>query len=120
MAQCNLLITAINQTESDLQTITQSSTADISALEQIATTTQQAAISLSAIEIANANVRNFQTRFQQFYGDISRDAQAIVTAHEDQNMEAAESAYQSLEATFARQETLVNSVNQYCSEGYSE
>ncbi|NEQ98053.1 MAG: hypothetical protein F6K30_15265 [Cyanothece sp. SIO2G6] len=114
------MIATINQTESDLQNITQSSSPDIAALEQIAIATQQAETNLNILELNNADLKGLRSRFQQFYGNISNDAQTIVTAHAEQDMETAESAYQRLETTFAQQETLVNSINQYCSEGYPE
>ncbi|MEB3232406.1 MAG: hypothetical protein VKJ64_15455 [Leptolyngbyaceae bacterium] len=120
VSQCNRLITTINQTEGDLENITQTTPPDINALKQIATTTQLAVTNLNEVELANGDLKGFQARFQQFYGDISQNAQTIVAAYGEQNMDTAEAAYQQLESTFSQQETLVNSLNQYCSEGYGE
>lgn len=117
VAQCNQLIERINQTESTLSSITQSSPPDINALQDIATATEQAFTDLETVELSNRGLRTFQGRFSSFYSDISQNANTIVQAHADQNMKEAEAAYNSLEQTFQTQESLVEEINAFCSEG---
>ena len=120
VAQCNLLIEQVNAAEQTLGNITQSSPPDINALQDIANATSKAQQDLDAIDLKGKKLNKFQEDFSSFYSDISTDAQAIVNAHESQNMREAEEAYQRLEATFATQDMLVQDINTFCSDSYEE
>ncbi|MEM9213414.1 MAG: hypothetical protein AAGD25_03620 [Cyanobacteria bacterium P01_F01_bin.150] len=120
VSQCNQLIAMVNSTEQTISNITQASSPDISALQDIATATNQAVTDLEMVNLSNNKLNSFKSRFLEFYTDISTHVQTIVTAHNEQNMSDAKPAYTQLETTFEKQQPLVDELNNFCRQGYDE
>lgn len=115
VAQCNKLIDVANQAVAEMESVTQSSSPqDVEAMEQIANTADQAKAAMEALSLSDQQLRDYQTRFVTMYGDTSEATRELVAAAGEQNPEAAQQAFDSLQEATNREEPLVTEVNTYC------
>lgn len=115
VAQCNRLIEIANQAAGEVESVTQSASADDpEAFRTVANAADQAARDLEAIELSDPNLQDYKQRFISLYVETSAATQALVEAVEQQDTEAATQAYERLELATQQESPLVDEVNNYC------
>ncbi|MGB3616036.1 MAG: hypothetical protein WBA10_19750 [Elainellaceae cyanobacterium] len=116
--QCNQLINVANRAVTDVEAVTSSpespESRNTESFSNITETAQQAASQLEAIDLTDEQLQSYRQRFIKLYRETGAATEQLVTAVEEQNLPAAEDAYEKLEAATGQEEPLVNEVNQYC------
>lgn len=115
VAQCNRLIEIANQAAMDVEAVTQSASAeDTEAFRTVASTADQAAENLEAIELSDSTLEEYKQRFITLYAETSAATQALVDAVEQQSPQEATDAYNRLQSATQQEGPLVDEVNNYC------
>lgn len=115
--QCDSLITAANQAMSDMQWAVLGSTNSNDsnqALLQIADIADQASSNMHTLELTDTQLQTFRTRYVAIYTDAAQANRALVAAVRQQNMQAAQQAYETITSSTQQEEPLVNEINTYC------
>ncbi len=118
VAQCNRLIEIANQAAMEVESVTQSASAeDTEAFRTVARTADQAAENLESIDLSDSTLEDFKQRFITLYVETSAATQSLVDAVEQQNPQEATDAYNRLQSATQQEGPLVDEVNSYCQGG---
>lgn len=126
VSQCNKLIDVANQAVNEVQTVTKSAGSssntsntpnNIAAMGQIADAADKAKNNMSALQLKDKQLQDFQQRFITMYSDTSKATRSLVDAANAKNAEGAQKAFNSLKEATNRESPLVNEVNTYCKGG---
>lgn len=115
VSQCNKLIEVANKAVGDVQEVTSSANPeDVNAMVKIADTADQAKATMETLELNDEQLQGFQQRFVAMYQETSTATRSLVDAVGKQDNQAAETAYNNLQAATDQETPLVNEVNEYC------
>lgn len=115
VSQCNKLIEVANKAVGDVQDVTSSANPeDVNAMIKIADTADQAKSTMETLELNDEKLKGFQQRFVTMYQETSTATRSLVDAVGKQDNQAAETAYNNLQAATDQETPLVNEVNEYC------
>ncbi len=113
--QCNQLIGVANQAVTDVESVTNDSAPrDTNTFSAITDAAQQAAAQLEAIDLTDEQLQSYRQRFIKLYSETGKATEQLVAAVEEQNLPAAEEAYNDLESATNQEQPLVEEINQYC------
>lgn len=108
IAQCNKLITIANKGK------TFTVPKDPTGLVQIADSLDSLKTEILAVKIEDEKLKGFQTRFAEFYAEVSQSARNISKAATDKDRAALVKASKASQEITNKGEPLVDEINQYC------
>lgn len=121
--QCDRLITAANQAMTDMQWAVLGSTNSNDsnqALLQIANIADQASSTMQTLELTDPQLQTFRSHYVAIYTSAAQANRALVAAVRQQNMQAAQQAYETITTSTHQEEPLVNEINIYCQANTSQ
>jgi uncharacterized protein YycO len=112
--ECSSLIAAANQAVADVQSATQSGAGDVNGLLQIADIADQSVGRMQAISLTDPKLQGYRDRFVSMYSSTGQASRALVSAVQQDDVSAAQVAYEAIVNATSQEGPLVNEVNTYC------
>jgi hypothetical protein len=113
--QCQKIGQVIKLVVNDTKNITNNGKkTDSDTLQKIATRLDQASKQMSELKLGDANLKQSQTGFIQWYQDNSQATKQLIEARKKKNNEAFENALKSLKKVNQPEADLVKNLNNYC------
>lgn len=115
VSQCSKLIEIANQAVTGVRTVSENPQPDnIDSMNKIADVANKAKADMSALQLSDPKLQDYQTRFVTMYTDTNQATRDLVKAAEAKDAQAAQQAFDALKTATAQEGPLVNEVNGYC------
>jgi hypothetical protein len=115
VSQCSKLINIANQAVTGVKTVSENPNPDnIESMNKIADVANNAKSEMEALQLADGQLKDYQTRFVTMYTDTNKATRDLVSAAEAKDAQAARQAFDALKTATAQEGPLVNEVNSYC------
>lgn len=115
VSQCNRISAVVNKAAGEAQAASKSQNPDkVGELEKAATTIDQYAKELEAVQVKDETLQGLQSRFIKMYQATSQAGRNLVQAARNKNNAAVTSSLKSLTQATQQESSLVNEFNQYC------
>lgn len=117
VAQCNKISGVVNKAANEAIAAGKSSNPDkMGELEKAATSMNQYAKELEAVQVKDEKLKTLQSRFIKMYQDTGKSGLDLVAAAKKKDIKGVNTSLQSLQAATGQESSLVNEFNQYCRE----
>jgi hypothetical protein len=115
VSQCSKLIDIANQAVTGVKSVSESPNPDnIDSMNKIADVANTAKASMQELQLADPQLKDYQTRFVDMYTNTNQATRDLVSAAEAKNAQAAQTAFDALKTATAQEGPLVTAVNEYC------
>jgi hypothetical protein len=115
VSQCSKLIGIANQAVSGVKAVSENPKPDnIDSMNKIADVANTAKASMQELQLADPQLKDYQTRFVAMYTDTNKATRDLVAAAQSKDAQAAQQAFESLKTATAQEGPLVSAVNGYC------
>jgi hypothetical protein len=120
VAQCNKMVKVANEAVALSQEFSESAQVSdpkegAKAFVEVATKIDMITATMKGLEISDEKLQGFQAEFVKLYEGVSKGLRDGATALEKNDLEAAQTAFTTIENSSKGEDQLVNNVNSYCS-----
>jgi len=113
--QCNRLIDVINGEQDLIKTA--ASKNDVEGLKKLAETFDEVGKKVDAVELKDEKLRGFRSDYKKMVDDLAKVSRDSAEAYETNDPAKSEDAEKKMSKFTARENELVNSINEYCQGG---